>query len=104
MSGGEAEEQKSAKCGSGGGVAFRRTSRGVIPGSDGGLMACTHYTAINLFIGHLPASWRCIGVGVPMRVCVCVCAYVCASGTMNALVLMGSNTWPVEAFMPMNFP
>lgn len=28
--------------------------------SDGSLMACSLYTAINLFIGHLPASWRYI--------------------------------------------
>lgn len=27
-------------------------------GSDGGLMACSLGAAINLFIGHLPASWR----------------------------------------------
>lgn len=27
-------------------------------GSDGGLMACSLCAAINLFIGHLPASWR----------------------------------------------
>ncbi|KAK5874299.1 hypothetical protein PBY51_019259 [Eleginops maclovinus] len=28
----------------------------IVPGSDGGLMAFSLYTAINLFIGHLPAS------------------------------------------------
>lgn len=32
----------------------------ILPGSDGGLMTCSLYTAINLFIGHLPGSWRYI--------------------------------------------
>lgn len=47
-------------------------------GSDGSLMVCSPYTAINLFIGHLPASWRYISGGA----CVCVCE--CLRGTLNA--------------------
>lgn len=44
----------------------------IVPGSDGGLMACTLYTAINLFIGHLPASWRYIIGCACVHVCMCV--------------------------------
>lgn len=49
----------------------------IIPGSDGGLMACSLYTAINLFIGHLPASCRYISA----------CARVCTGvrRTINAI-------------------
>lgn len=36
-------------------------------GSDGGLMACSLRAAINLFIGHLPASWRRISRSRTMR-------------------------------------
>lgn len=49
----------------------------IISGSDGGLMACTLYTAINLFIGHLPASWRYISS--------CACMHVSESRTIQAI-------------------
>lgn len=45
----------------------------VVPRSDGSLMTCSLYTAINLFIGHLPASWRYVSVWV----------YMCESRTIN---------------------
>lgn len=52
----------------------------IVPGSDGGLMACSLYTAINLFIGHLPDSWRYSSVRARMGLCKrdhkCVCVYM----------------------------
>ena len=43
----------------------------LVPCSDGGLMVCSFYSAINLFIGHLPTSLKRI-TGPPRHACVCV--------------------------------